>query len=639
MRKLLVALLLPIGLSAAPKEVAVVRPVEFEITDHEDFTGHIDASRSVEIRSRTAGYLQKVLFKEGSNVRKGDILFQLDDRNQRAKFDQAKAELLQAEAKLKLAEAELQRAKQLLQLKSISKEEFEKIVAETEAAKATIAAVRAKLELSKLNLDATQIYSPIAGRIGRRLVDEGNFLKGEGDTLLASVVVTDPLYVYFDISERTLLRLTRKLREANENELAVEVRFAANEKELYSAKLNFVDNKVNTTSGMMTARAVLANPKGDLVPGLFAKVRVIMGPSRKVLTIPESAILDGKVLVVESKNVLAERELQLGKLDNGRRLIEGGLKAEEKIVAQPRGFKPGDEVVPVQSKATPSEKPGVNSLLPQAPSHLPGNGLVLIVSATFPGASANEVEQVVAAPIIEQLRGLEGVTHQFVECTDGEVRITLGFKKNTDLNKAMVLTQNRLALAAPLMPEAVRQPGITVKKRPVFLLSVALLALDDSRDRRFLAGYADLQLRHELARATGVAEVAFLGNSGPSEQLHLKIDRERLARFGLTASEVSAVANEQLAGVRRQIDPDQLGNVAVKVTNGGQTIRLKDVAKIETVSAHSSTTKLDGKECVILTVSRAVDSDSANTMKSVRERVEILKKVLPAGLELRVVEE
>jgi hypothetical protein len=450
----------------------------------------------------------------------------------------------------------------------------------------------------------------------------------------------DPLHVSFEIPERDVLRFARKIQETKETKFAVEIRMESHPQTAFSANVNFIDNKVSPETGTIVAKGTLPNPKGMLYPGLFVRVIVKNGPPRKSLLVPDRAVINAdsspKLLVVGEKNILFEREIKLGKLGGGLRMIEAGLKADDLVVLQPFERKAGEQIKPILQKP-PAER-AAGSSLPRTPTALPGAGPALIVSANYPGANANTVEQTIAAPLLEQLRGLENATRQFVECSaTGEMCITICFKKGTDLRQAMVLTQNRVALAEPLLPEDVRRTGISVSKRPVHLAAVALVCTDGARDRKFLANYAELRLRDDFARIEGIADAAFHGDPQPSESVQVHIDRDKLAARGITASDVHSALNAQNIG-RKQPDLEATSQLIIKAGGDGKVVRLRDVARLEVVAAVGSLSRLDGKPCVMLLVSRTADADADKTMKALNESIEKLKKTLPVGLDLQLVE-
>jgi multidrug efflux pump subunit AcrB len=408
----------------------------------------------------------------------------------------------------------------------------------------------------------------------------------------------------------------------------------------------------------------MENPKGEFVPGMFAKVRLALGEPHKALLLPESAITRGlraetSVLIVNDKNRLEERSVTLGGRFDGLREIREGLKSSDLVIQSLRGpdlnLRPGVEVNPREEKGSPHKKPvgDGGAAAPQPLPELPVNGPALIVTAIYPGANAQTVEETVAAPISQQINGMEGLVHQFASCTnDGEMRMTLFLKKGTDLNAAQVAAQNRIALALPALPEEIKRSGITVKKRPVHLLGVAFTSPTGRYDQIYLANYAHIQIRDELAGVAGVGEVTLYGDQNPGPQLRLEIDRVRVAALGLTVNDVvsalhnqnlstSGVADEKLnvAFNGRRADPETIGDLILKATKEGRMVRLRDVAKIELASGWNTTTSLDGKPCVLLLVARSYDADAKETAKAVRERVKKLQELAPEGLEMRLIDE
>ncbi len=194
--------------AGGPPEVAVARPAAREVTDHEDFTGRAEAPVRVELRARVSGYLLRAPFQEGADVKQGDVLFEIDPRPYRAELDRAEAAVGLAEAHLKLAAANLKRAEAGLAARNVSREEYDKVVAERAEAEAGLRAAKAGQEVARLNLDFTRVVAPVSGQVGRRLIDPGNVVKAD-ETNLAVLITRDPVYVYFDIDERTYLRLRR----------------------------------------------------------------------------------------------------------------------------------------------------------------------------------------------------------------------------------------------------------------------------------------------------------------------------------------------------------------------------------------------------------------------------------------------
>jgi RND family efflux transporter MFP subunit len=648
--------------AAAPPEVSVSRPVVREVADYADFTGTLSARESVELRARVPGYVERVLCKLGANIKKGDLVIELDGRIQKAALDKAKADLEVAEARLKLAEAEVGRAEALVKSNALGQDGLDKFLAGRDEAKAALAAARAGFDLAKLNLAFTHIASPIDGRVTRVNASVGNVVSGgEKDESLCSVAALDRLYAYVDVDERTFLRLFRRMRESGgENAKTVmHVGLATDNGFPMKAEIEF-GAVVDPATGTIRARGVVPNAKGELLPGMFVRARVEIGATRKALLVNDAAVhqRDGHkfVWVVNDKNVVEQREVKVRELHEGLRVVEEGLKHDERvIVGGGRGIEAGEKVEPkpveMPTKEQKKQSPPTG-MRPAPPPDFPAAGPAMIVTAHYAGANARILEDLVGAPIEKQLGGLDGVRHHFVACTDaGELRMTILYKQGTDLDRAQILLRDRLALAEPLLPDAVRLKGIRYQKRQAPLLSVALYSAEDSGDREPLGKLAG-RIRDELLRIPGVADVAFVGPAGPSEHLQISIDRAKLRELNLRVSDVMSalqdrgveVGNAAADWVVTLRAPDttanakELNDVVMKTFNG-VPVRLSDIASIEQVSALDTLLSLDGKPCVLLAVARLPESEAAATAKGVRDRLTEMAKRFPARVGHRVFSE
>jgi RND family efflux transporter MFP subunit len=250
-----------------PPEVPVTRPAPREVTDHAVFTGRTAASRSVEVRPRVSGYLTKVAFKDGDEVKQGDLLFEIDPRPYQAELEKAQAGVAVAQARLQQADADYQRRKALSGRGGVSQEELDRAAGERVVAEAGLRAARAALDAARLTLGFAKVHAPMSGRIGRRLLDPGNLVKAD-ETPLATLVATGPLYVYFDVDERTLAKGRLKAG------LPVAVGLAGEDGYPHEGRIDFLDSRVDAAKGTVRVRAVLANPAGRLRPGQSARVRV-----------------------------------------------------------------------------------------------------------------------------------------------------------------------------------------------------------------------------------------------------------------------------------------------------------------------------------------------------------------------------
>jgi len=361
----------PAEVPTEPAEVTVSRPVERDVTDYADFTGRTAAVDSVEIRARVWGYLDKVNFQEGALVKKGDVLFEIDPLTYRAALDQAEGNLASIQARVDRLDADLARARRTVASGALSREEFDKVAGDRGEALASRTALRAALERAKLDLQYTKVIAPVSGRVSRYVVTVGNLVQAgdqAGGTLLTTVVSVDPMYVYFDVDEYTALRVRRLVREGKSDSprdggFPVSLGLANEDGHPHRGTINFVDNQVNPRTGTIRVRGVFPNQDQVLLPGLFARVRTPIGRPHKALLVSERALdtdQGQKVLyVVNEKNEVVSRPIQLGALQDGLREITDGLKPGERVIVNGlQQVRPG---VTVEPKLVDMPKPNPKS--------------------------------------------------------------------------------------------------------------------------------------------------------------------------------------------------------------------------------------------------------------------------------------
>jgi len=332
------------GAMAPPlPEVTVATPLQMEVTDWDEFTGRLYAVESVEVRPRVSGYLQSVNFKEGSIVKRGDLLYIIDPRPYQAILDQSRADLARAIATLELAENDLARAERLYKSRAISEEELDSRSKQKRGALAALEAAKAAVKSAELNVEFTHIKSPITGRIGQTRVTQGNLVTG-GDfesTLLTTIVSLDPIYVYFTADEQSVLHYTRMdmagIRKSSRvAPNPVYLRLADEDDYLHKGQMDFVDNQIDLATGTMRARAIVDNPDFLLVPGMFADVRLLGEGPYEALLIPDTAInIDQTirfVYVVDENNTVERRPVTPGRMFEGLRVIRSGLEANDRII-------------------------------------------------------------------------------------------------------------------------------------------------------------------------------------------------------------------------------------------------------------------------------------------------------------------
>ncbi len=328
-----------------PPAVTVNQPAQREVTEWDEYPGRLDAVDMVEVRARVSGYLESVHFKDGAEVKKGDLLFVIDPRQYQADLDRATADLAQAQSRFDLASNDQERAERLLKTKTISAEEADSRFNGKREAEAAIQSARATLETAKLNIEYTHITSPIDGRIGRKLITEGNLVNGNQgqSTLLATIVSIDPLYGYFDADEQSLLKYQQLVREGKggslrDGKVVCELELANETDFPHQGVLDFVDNRVDPATGTMRVRGVFPNPAPDRVlqPGYFARLRVPGSGKYQALLVPDLAVGTDQgqkfVYVVNDKNTVEYRTVKLGPVVDGLRVVREGIHSNDWVV-------------------------------------------------------------------------------------------------------------------------------------------------------------------------------------------------------------------------------------------------------------------------------------------------------------------
>lgn len=325
---------------AAP-QVSVAQVVYERITEWDEFTGRLQAPETVNLVPRVSGYIEEVNFSEGALVKKGDLLFRIDPRPFAAEVTRLKAELQSAQSAADLAESDFHRAEKLSSARAISAELLDSRLARKQQTAATVASVKAALERAVLDLSYTRIIAPISGRVSYAMVTTGNYVTA-GQSQLTSLVSTDKMYAYFDVDEQSYLKYARlaqagkraDTRDATAN--PVYMALADDTAFSHTGSIDFVDNSVNQQTGTIRIRASFSNSDNSLLPGLFARIRLVSSASYDGVLIDEKAVgtdLNNKyVLVVNAENQLEYRAVQLGEKLNGLRIVRSGLAAKDRIV-------------------------------------------------------------------------------------------------------------------------------------------------------------------------------------------------------------------------------------------------------------------------------------------------------------------
>ena len=328
-------------------KVSVILPQKRQVVDHETFIGRTAAVETVEVRAQVTGYLQKIHFTAGTEVKKGAVLFTLDSREYRAVLDKCTSEAAACQARLKRLEAELVRAQELLPNKVISRAEYDLALADRDECNAQYQSALADQEQAQINLDFTEIKSPINGVVSRELLTIGNLVTARS-SLLTTVVSMDPLYVFFDIDERTMLRMTPDhLVRDNDGKTpmlgTISFGTSSENKFPYFAEIDFVEPQVNPKTGTLEMRSIYKNPpltKGvyNLMPGLPVYVQIPTTAPYESLLIPEEVIQSDQnvkyIFVADAQNKARFRRVSIGALqEDNMRVIRSGLKEKDHVIA------------------------------------------------------------------------------------------------------------------------------------------------------------------------------------------------------------------------------------------------------------------------------------------------------------------
>jgi RND family efflux transporter MFP subunit len=339
-----------------PPDVLFELPSVGEVTDYEDFTGRTVANKTIEIRARVTGYIDKINFKEleGRDVEEGSVLFEIDPRPYEAEVARADANLLQATTRLKRVELDYERARKTVATRTITQEQFDQVAGDRAEAKAQVAIMQANLDLAKLNLAYCEVRAPISGRVSRTQLDQGNLVRAD-ETVLATIVAMDPMYGYFELDERTLLRLRRSADERgaintrSENSVPVKMALADEDGYPHDGIVNYFDNELDPSTGTMQARGIFKNADRMLAPGMFVRVRLPIGDPYRALLLSEQALGTDQgqkfVYVVDGQNKVQYRRVEVGRLQQGKRVVLGGIAEGDRVVVSGlQRVRPGIEV-------------------------------------------------------------------------------------------------------------------------------------------------------------------------------------------------------------------------------------------------------------------------------------------------------
>ena len=330
--------------AAAAPPVTVAQPTKRTVTDWDEFTGRFDAVEEVQVRARVGGFVTNVEFKDGDMVHTGDLLYLIDSRPFEAVAEQADGQLADARAKEELAKRDLDRGLALVQTSAVSEQLVDQRRQALQAAHAAETVAEGALKAAQLNIEFSHVLAPITGRVSRHLISVGNLVQGSdngGGTLLTSIVSLDPIYIYFDMDEATYLKYNRlyfegKRPSSRENPNPVQVTLTGETKPSHDGKVDFLDNRLDLSTGTLRVRAVVPNKDLSILPGLFGRVRLIASAPYEALLVPDTAVATDQsrkiVFVVKDDDTVEAKAVTLGPLDDGLRIVREGLTPQDRVI-------------------------------------------------------------------------------------------------------------------------------------------------------------------------------------------------------------------------------------------------------------------------------------------------------------------
>jgi RND family efflux transporter MFP subunit len=352
--------------AAAAPPVTVAQPVKRTVTDWDEFTGRFEAVEEVQVKARVGGFVTNVEFKDGDMVHTGDLLYLIDSRPFEAVAEQADGQLADARAKVELAKRELDRGLNLVQTSAVSEQVVDQRRQALQAAHAAESIAEGALKAAQLNVEFSHVLAPITGRVGRHLVSVGNLVQGSDNgasTTLTSIVSLDPIYIYFDVDEATYLRNSKlwfegKRPSSRDTPNPVQVTLTGETKPSHEGTMDFLDNRLDVSTGTLRSRAVIPNHDLSILPGQFGRVRLIGSSPYEALLLPDTAIATDQsrkiVFVVKADDTVEARPVTLGPLDDGLRVIREGLKPDDRVIVDGlQRARVGAKVSPHEAKAAP----------------------------------------------------------------------------------------------------------------------------------------------------------------------------------------------------------------------------------------------------------------------------------------------
>ena len=348
-----------------PPAVVVASPLVIRMTEWDEYTGRFEAVDRVDVRARVDGYLDSIHFRDGAIVKAGDLLFVIDPRPYQAVLEGARADVVRAETRVDLATTDFTRGEALFAIKGISQEEFDSRAQAKKEAEAALVVAKAAERTAALNVEFTRVRAPIGGRISDRNVSVGNLVSGgqAGSTVLTTIVTVDPIRFVFDASEADYLKYNRlnasgKRQSSRDVPNPVRIRLLDETSFTHVGRMDFVDNRLDPTTGTIRGRALVPNPGGFLTPGQFGRVQLLGSGEFDALLVPDSAILSDQsrrfVWTIGNNDIAEQRVVEPGNLERGLRIVRAGLQRGDRVVINGmQRVRPGSKVTPTTGQIEP----------------------------------------------------------------------------------------------------------------------------------------------------------------------------------------------------------------------------------------------------------------------------------------------
>jgi RND family efflux transporter MFP subunit len=581
----------------------------------------------------------------------------------------------------------MNRLKGLIEAKAISQKDYDDAVSNN-------AVAQAALHQAQLNLSWTTVTAPVAGTTGRAAKSEGNLISVGADSLLTSIYQSNPIWVRFSLGDSDLGKLAGG-RVTEKNITGVEMILANGTVYPKTGKLNFLASNIDTTLGTQQLRAEFDNKENQLLPGQFVRIRLLTGERDGVFLVPQAAIIQTEqgpiVMLAGAEDKVAPRPIQVAEWRGKDWVVTGGLKAGDKVIVDNlmklRPGAPGCTAPAGRSRCRACGQAGSEGVSDEyveifyQPAdfrvghfhhhrHRRAGGLAGAADCAipanrpadradhrhYPGASAETLAKTVAAPIEEQLNGVENLLYfTSSAAANGVLTITATFDVGTNVDTASVNVNNRVKAAEARLPEEVRRNGVIVQKRSNDILQVVALESDKGRyNTLFLSNYASLNIADELKRIKGVGDVTIFGAQDYSMRVWLKPDR--MAQLGLTTSDVAPPSGRKMPRMRpaklarnrrradqmlvytvtakgRLLTPEEFGNIVIRASGPGGMLRLKDIANIELGAySYDQQVTLDGQPTIAMGVFLQTGANALEVAELVRGKMETLKKKFPEGM-------